>query len=111
MADVTEITLGEQKFGIRRLTIGQLLELGAIQMVGTTKSAADMDPNEAGDVFARRMAKRVIDTIAAALKRDFSEMTPEVIGDIEMTTDELNAVYTKVLVHAGLIAGEAPGSP
>lgn len=36
MADVVEITLGTRKLGLRRLNLGQLLELNVIQMTGTT---------------------------------------------------------------------------
>lgn len=147
MADLTEITLGVQRFGIRRLTIGELLELDAIQMVGTstktsptkaallgakiaslrsgggatdadladllsTVNAPETGPDEPGDVFMRRMGKRMFDTIAVALSRVAPEMTVARISEIEMTAAELQAAYTAVLTHAGLIvSGEAAGSP
>jgi hypothetical protein len=147
MAEVTEITLGEKKFGIQRLTIGQLLDLNAIQMVGSTmamsipkivrlqskinelQASGGADDNglnemlailhspdtaadqEKADVNTRRMGQRMIDTVSTALSKVAPEMTPEVIADTEMTYAELNAAYTAVLVHAGLIMGEPKGSP
>lgn len=110
MADVTEITLGDRKFGIRRLTIGQLIELQALQMVGT-KMGQETDANEPADVFLRRLGMRMLDTIAAALSRDFPEMTREFISQMEMSNEDLRTAYTAVLTHAGLLQGEATGNP
>jgi hypothetical protein len=112
MADVTEITLGDRKYGIGRLTIGQLIEVGALQMTGnnaaTTAETAD-------DRFMRALGARMIGTIAAALTKVAPEMTAASIGDMPMTMDELRVAYTAVLEHAGLIVaapstGEGAGS-
>jgi hypothetical protein len=149
MADVTEITLGTRKVGIRRLTIGQLLDLNVIQMTGTStnmsppkatllsakiaalrKAGAVTDAdlaelnamvnqpeataNEPGDVFMRRMGTRMLESIAAACKRDFADLTAKSISEIEMTNEELRVAYATVLTHAGLITPgetEAPASP
>jgi len=114
MADVTEITLGGLKYGIGRLTIGQLIEIGALQV------SADSAPRTAeavDDSFVRAQGRRMIDTIAAALTKVAPEITTAKVSDLEMTMDELRMAYTKVLVHAGLAVakepapGEAPGSP
>lgn len=100
MANVTEIVLGDRKLGIGRLTIGQLIEVGALQMSG--KNAA-ITAETADDRFMRALGTRMIETIAAALTKVAPEITAASIADMPMTMDELRLAYTAVLEHAGLI--------
>jgi hypothetical protein len=114
MADVTEITLGGLKYGIGRLTIGQLIEIGALQMTSGAPQATTAA--EADDAFMRALGKRMIGTVSVAVSKIEPTLTPEKIGDLPMTLDELRTAYTAVLVHAGLVTadpkpGEAQGSP
>lgn len=114
MVDVTEITLGDRKFGIGKLTIGQLIEVGALQM--TRGAGRDVTAEQADDAFMRALGKRMIATVAAAMSKLAPEYTAEKIADLPMTLDELRTAYTAVLVHAGLTTadpkpGEAQGNP
>jgi hypothetical protein len=106
MANMTEITLGGLKYGIGQLTIGQLIEVQALQMTVRTK-----EPEETrDDAFMRALGKRMVSTLAAAMTKVAPEITAEKISDTPMTMTELNVAYTAVLVHAGLIVKEpVPG--
>jgi hypothetical protein len=114
MAEITQITLGGMKYGIGRLTIGQLIELGALQISGDSapRAAETMD-----DAFARSQGKRMLDTLAEALRKVNPKMTADAIADIPMTMAELGTAYYAVLVHAGMAKakepapGEVPGNP
>lgn len=109
MPQLTEITLGDRKFGIRRLTIGQLLEVQAF--VSTTPHIEAPNDGKADIADIRRAHDRIFETISAALIRDFPDMTPKAISELEMTSAELIASHLAVLQHAGLAAkGEEPGS-
>ena len=111
MADVVEINLGGQKFGVRRLTIGQLIDVGAISSIGTDREGKSIEPEGDMPAWLRANADRAFKTIAAALARDFPAINEQAIRDTEMSQEELVAAHRAVLRHAGLIPGEVAGSP
>ena len=93
MANITEITLGERKFGVRRLTIGQLLELNVIQMTGTsTQLSANKTAQLSARIAALRKAPAVTDadlvdlatTVNAHFDSEFS--TPKIGSTLNLRT-------------------------
>ena len=103
MSKIATIALGGRTYSVRRLTIGQLREIG----IGT---------NSAADVLAKTTAAEretaaydaMISTISAALRRDHPEITAQSILEIETDFAELRDAHRAVLELAGLLpAGEA----
>ncbi len=87
MAELTEITLGDRKFGISRLTIGELLELDAIQMVGTsTRTSATKAVQLSAKITAMRVAGGGTDAALAELLGmvNAPETGPDEAGDAFM---------------------------
>jgi len=103
MRRTANINLGGRTYEVRRLTIGQLREIG----IGTT-TAADLLAKSTAAEREAAAYDAMIATIRAALARDTPEITAQSILEIETDFSELRAAHRAVLSLAGLLpVGEA----
>lgn len=80
------------------------------------KALAQMAPADGGnddaEAFVRAESDRMVRTIAAALSRDFPEMTAAVIDEMEISPQSLIVPFQTVLALSGLVpAGEVTRNP
>jgi len=107
MPRTATINLGGRTYEVRRLTIGQLREIG----IGTT-AAADLLAKSTAAEREAAAYDAMIATILAALARDTPGITAQSILEIETDFAELRDAHRTVLALAGLLpAGEAAAAP
>lgn len=105
MSESIKITLAEKEYTVRRLTLRQSRAIG----LGVVRPL----PAEDGYSYAIDQA---VGVIAAALSRDYPDVTAESILDLEVTPKELIASSGLILDFSGFIkkadpSGEAaPGA-
>jgi len=107
MSKIASIVLGGRTYPVRRLTIGQLREIG----IGAT-AASDLLARSTAAEREAAAYDAMIATIVAALARDTPEITAQSILEIETDFAELRDAHRAVLALAGLIpAGETAAAP